>query len=575
MGYNWSFSTSATGQDANKFRMLAFTGEDSVCQGYTFDLLLVADVTADNAPTFLKNMAGAATHTLQCSYTYGTTGFTFVWLGMPERVEWMFTATKGGSVMRVLLRPHSFKLRLGVHSRIFLGANLPTLLGNLLVKEGFTATTDFTTSGLRQTYYARPISCQYNESSFDFLLRHLERVGGYSYIEQVPATQGTPATDRLVLADGAATAVALPNQSELAWDVTRRLPTVVYTLSSSMAASATSVTLRDYSTEKPGSESQTSTPGTQQNPALWGGGTANWYGAFNMFGETDLNSYSSGTAQAQAQLMAQARAKALVSQSNRLRGESTVAWMRAGYYFTLSGTKYQLLTVRHVCSCSQLEEDRTDVARAAGLGFTFDVTTDGYNNSFVCHPLALGSFAPEISVSRPVVSGLAHATVYSADTAGYALLDSQGRYNVQFPFAEAVYDANNNPVTSGVSVPLRAMQIHAGAASGIHFPLLNGAEVLVAFTDGDPDRPVILGALPNTANLSVVTSANNKENVLKTQQGHSLVITDDAANNSRQIALTSAKGHNLLMTDDTPKREIRLSTSDQKNFIRIVEAKNR
>jgi type VI secretion system secreted protein VgrG len=571
MAYDWSFSTSAAGQGADKFRILAFTGEDSVCQGYRFDILLLADITESEAPAFLKNMAEAESHTLQGSTA--ATG-TFAWSGMPERVEWMFTDLNGKAVMRALLRPHSFKLRLGVRSRVFLGTAVPQLLEHLLVQEDFSSATDFTTSGLQQTYKARSASCQYNESSFNFLLRHLERVGGYSYIEQ------NGAKDRLVLADGEAEVPALPAQAVLDWNPTGgAAAAVVYSLCRSMATGPTSVTLRDYSTEKPGTESKTDTPqlvtidGVSRAP-LRGGGTANWYGMFNMFGETDLNAYSAADAQAQALLMARARTRSLASRSNLIRGASTVAWMRAGYYFTLSGKNYQLLTVRCSCNCCGSNEDIATASRAGDLGFAFDLSREGYNNSFDCHPLELGPFAPDLSAPRPAVSGLVHATICSpASAGGYASLDSKGRYRARFHFPEAVFDANNNPVTdddAGLPVPLRAMQLHAGAASGIHFPLLKDAEVLVAFTDGDPDRPVILGSLPNPANPSLVTDANNKENILKTPRGHTLAIKDDIGSN-RQILLKSAQGNSLLMKDDVDSREIDMRSADTRNYVRIIE----
>jgi type VI secretion system secreted protein VgrG len=554
--YDWNFSTSANGQGTDKFRILAFTGEDSVCQGYRFDiLLLVQKLTESEAPAFLKNMAEAGSHTLQ-GRANTASPFTFAWTGMPERVEWMFSTTDGGCVMRALLRPHSFKLRLGVHSRVFLGSAVPKLLEHLLVREGFTSGTDFTTTGLQQNYKARPVSSQYNESSFNFLLRHLERVGGYSYIEQ------NGATDRLVLADGAADVPTLPGQGALDWDPARKASVVVYSFSRTMATGPTSVTLRDYSTEKPGTESKTS--GTALITPKIHASEVNYFGQFNMFGETNLDAYSVDDAQGQAQLMAQARARSLASRSNLTRGQSTVAWLRAGYYFTLSRQKYQILTTRCNCNCCDSNADIATVTRAADFGFTFDLTREGYNNSFTCHSLDLGPFAPEITARRPVVSGLTHAMIHASDGAGgYADLDAKGRYTVRLPFPEGVYDAGNAEVTGGVPIPLRMAQINASTKgsvhSGVHLPLLDGTEVLVGFTDGDPDRPVIMAALPNGTNTSVVTDDNNKTNVIKTPGGHTLTMDDTST--APKITVTSNAGHTLTMDDTTTAPKITVTSN--------------
>ncbi|MDR2801146.1 MAG: phage baseplate assembly protein V [Desulfovibrio sp.] len=70
------------------------------------------------------------------------------------------------------------------------------------------------------------------------------------------------------------------------------------------------------------------------------------------------------------------------------------------------------------------------------------------------------------------------------------------------------------------------MQPHAGSSSGIHFPLLKGVEVLVGFTDGDPDRPAILGAMPNPEHPSVVADENQQSNVIRTPSGNSITMVD-------------------------------------------------
>jgi type VI secretion system secreted protein VgrG len=73
------------------------------------------------------------------------------------------------------------------------------------------------------------------------------------------------------------------------------------------------------------------------------------------------------------------------------------------------------------------------------------------------------------------------------------------------------------------------MQPHGGERYGMHFPLRAGVEVLVAFVDGDPDRPIIVGAAPNTATPSPVDASNRRMNKLKTASGCVLEIFDGDA----------------------------------------------
>jgi len=48
----------------------------------------------------------------------------------------------------------------------------------------------------------------------------------------------------------------------------------------------------------------------------------------------------------------------------------------------------------------------------------------------------------------------------------------------------------------------------------------------LAFVDGDPDRPIILSAVPNTVSPSPVTSGNSLKNQIQTASGVLLEIKD-------------------------------------------------
>jgi hypothetical protein len=58
-----------------------------------------------------------------------------------------------------------------------------------------------------------------------------------------------------------------------------------------------------------------------------------------------------------------------------------------------------------------------------------------------------------------------------------------------------------------------------GDGDGMHFPLFPDTEVVLGCVNGDPDRPVILGAVPNPLNAAVVRSGNSTHNRLVTRTG--------------------------------------------------------
>ena len=100
-------------------------------------------------------------------------------------------------------------------------------------------------------------------------------------------------------------------------------------------------------------------------------------------------------------------------------------------------------------------------------------------------------------------------------------IDDQGRYWVRFHF-----DTTSGADRVKASRPIRMAQSHAGAGYGMHFPLRPGVEVLLAFLDGDPDRPIIIGAVPNAATPSPVAAATASLNRIVTSSGVTISIRD-------------------------------------------------
>lgn len=122
---------------------------------------------------------------------------------------------------------------------------------------------------------------------------------------------------------------------------------------------------------------------------------------------------------------------------------------------------------------------------------------------------------------RPKVSGTMMARVTSAKSNDiYAWQDASGLYRVKF-------DADQDEKAQGQeSMPVRLAKPYGGDVYGIHFPLIQGTEVAIAFHDGDPDRPYIAHALHDSRHTDHVTEKNNTRNVIRTPANNKLRMED-------------------------------------------------
>jgi type VI secretion system secreted protein VgrG len=138
-----------------------------------------------------------------------------------------------------------------------------------------------------------------------------------------------------------------------------------------------------------------------------------------------------------------------------------------------------------------------------------------YENTFKAIP-ADRTFRPKRTTPKPRLHGIVTGIVDAGPgvpMGPYAVLDAEGRYQVRFHFDV------QHPGDRPSSLPVRMMQNHAGTGYGTHFPLKPGAEVAVGFIGGDPDRPVILGALPNGVARSPVSLLNPGVHRIETSMG--------------------------------------------------------
>jgi type VI secretion system secreted protein VgrG len=174
-----------------------------------------------------------------------------------------------------------------------------------------------------------------------------------------------------------------------------------------------------------------------------------------------------------------------------IHGESTCRLFTAGYLFGVvpygkheeqSQAKgvYRLVSVQHEFGFPG------NHASGDNRGFY-------YRNNFSCVPAAL-SYRPARTVSKPVIAGMQTGLVVGPKD-GEVYTDKYGRVKVQF-----FWDREGKKDLES-SCWIRVGQFWAGKRWGAHFWPRVGQEVIVAFVEGDPDQPIIVGSVYNAENM--------------------------------------------------------------------------
>src|SRR5262249_52427774 len=125
----------------------------------------------------------------------------------------------------------------------------------------------------------------------------------------------------------------------------------------------------------------------------------------------------------------------------------------------------------------------------------------GYRAAFTAVPFDV-PFRPVRRTPWPSIHGLMHGHIDSDSPGKFSTLDEQAKYRVRFPFD------STNKKGEQCSTWIRMAQHYAGSAYGSHFPLHKGTEVILAFLDGDPDRPIIIGSIANALTPAPSNSVN-------------------------------------------------------------------
>ncbi|MDE3019141.1 MAG: type VI secretion system tip protein VgrG [Nitrospirota bacterium] len=386
------------------------------------------------------------------------------------------------------------------NSEVYLNQTVPQVIETVLKNSGF-GSADYEFRLARKDYRVLPYICQFEESALTFISRWMEWRGLYYFFEQGADQEKMIVTDNRLAHVASRDAVTYRPAAQLDTGVADEF---VQALICTQKQVPRKVGVKEYHYDKATlsliGEAEVSAQGTGE---MWLYGEHFW------------------TAEGSAKL-ASIRAEELACREKVFHGEATATGLRAGYTMGLQGhyradcnREYLAMDVRHEGSQAGSLLAGLSLPSETGLS----AREDFYRATFSAIPSDV-QFRSERLTPKPRISGVISAFVDAEGSGDYAEIDEQGRYKVQVPF-----DKTDKAAGKGSAWVRKASQ-YSGKDHGLHYPLHKGAEVLLGFENGDPDRPIILGSVFNSQNPNMVTRNNQTQTVLHTAGGNHMQFED-------------------------------------------------
>ena len=506
--------------DRDTFGVVEFSGVEGLSQPYRFEVMLVSE---DREVDFDRVMQSGA-----CFTIHREEGRDCDFHGVLERFEQLHSVGDY-TFYRATLVPKLQWLSHTCHNQVFLDKSVPEIVEAALKDGGLTALDyEFRLSG---AYEKRRYVCQYGETHLGFISRWLEREGIYYFFEQGEGGEKIVFTDNAI---GHSHGATLSYSPPSGLDDERR-GECVQTFTCRRNPLPKSVKVKDYNYRKPALE-------MVGNAEVDGRGRGEVY----YYGE-HFRTPEEGNR------IARVRAEELLCRKEEYTGESTVPDIQSGYLFDLRdhyrgsfNQKYLPFEVNHDGSQTRYLLD------GVLKGLSDREQRVYYRNRFKAIPASV-QYRPQRAEDGPRISGTLHGHVDAAGSGQYAELDEHGRYKVRMSFDES------GRKDGKASAWVRMAQPYAGSDHGMHFPLHKGTEVLLSFLDGNPDRPIIQGAVTNPDTPSQVTSADQTMSKITTAGGNKIHMEDEEGR--QRILLLSPSGNTWVRLgshndpDDPPSDE--------------------
>ncbi|CAM2065653.1 Type VI secretion system tip protein VgrG [Sulfidibacter corallicola] len=419
-------------------RLVSFEGTESLCDLFTFNLSLVAE---DHNLTFDKVVGEHVSVAVDLNdgkerFIDGLiTDFTYAGVG------------PGGAMYRATLRPWLWRLTLTSDCRIFQNQNPAEICSAIFRQHGFA---DFELR-LKSQPPPREYCVQYMETAFHFVSRLIEDAGLF-YFFRFERGKHT-----LVISDdptvfAPCTGIDLLKYRPAGHRSTRADSLQDCTLVGRMTSDG--LGLGDFNFESP------------DDALVVSEGARNGLSHFRYPGGFATKNEGRDLAKRAHQVNLQS--------AEMLQASAVSAGIQAGHCLTLENHPRKALNRRYVIR---------SVTHTGGK--------KEYTNAFTAFPQSLPFRAPP-RTPKPRIHG-AQTAVVVGKSGEEIWTDRHGRVKVQFHWDRRGKRDENS------SCWVRVAQGWAGKQYGSFFLPRIGQEVVVCFLDGDPDRPLVTGAVHNAS----------------------------------------------------------------------------
>ena len=478
------------------FHVTQIDGHESISDPYSFKIVFGASDFDLQANDFLLQPAMLKIYTTDGQSSMNYSGLVFEF-GLIRRVNDFV-------LYEVVLRPRLWKMSFNRVTDVYCQEKtIPEIIAQKLRDAGLTDLNFEQRLKDQNVFRKRSLVCQFYETDLDFISRYMETEGIYYFFDQTDEFN-----EKLIMVDYRQ---AQPStKKELYYFDAENMPTDmqdnrVTNLSTHEQVTTGKVVMQDFNYRKAALEDALK---SEQQVNSTGYGTTMYWG-YNLREVKE------------AERMATLRQQELLCHQSVIEAQTTAIDVRSGCCASVK-QHFQAALNKDYLVVSATHKGRQAYAWFEHSPVTGDQDS-GAGTYYRCNFKGLDhqqQFRAPRKTPWPFISGTLNGIVDDESEGKYAQLNDHGQYKVQFLFDMSPRSANRG------SSWIRMASPYSGQGHGMAFPLLKGTEVIIGFMGGDPDQPIILGAVFNSENPNVLNASNSHLGGLQTDSGNYIVTND-------------------------------------------------